>query len=311
MPSLPELSPALRFERLAPPKGPVRMVLDTDTFNEIDDQFAVAYALLSRPMLTVEALYAAPFLNPRVASAAEGMERSHEELHRILERMERDPEGFVYRGSRDFLGGPSEPRESAAAEDLIRRAMEGKPSDPPLYVAAIGAITNVASAILMEPAIIERIVVVWLGGQPYHWPSARDFNLGQDLHASRYLFDCGVPLAHIPCLGVASHLLTSGPEIARWAAGQGRIGDYLAGIFEEFTGGQAAWAKEIWDLSAVAFLINSRWTPSQVTHSPLLNDQCTWSRDESRHFIRVVSYVRRNPIFQDLFAKLAEFAETS
>ncbi|MBE0698068.1 MAG: nucleoside hydrolase, partial [Anaerolineaceae bacterium] len=39
------------------------MVLDTDTYNEIDDQFAVVYALLSPEQLQVEALYAAPFTN--------------------------------------------------------------------------------------------------------------------------------------------------------------------------------------------------------------------------------------------------------
>ena len=49
-----------RLEHLSPPSGKVRMVLDTDTYNEVDDQFAVAHALLSPDQMTVEALYAAP-----------------------------------------------------------------------------------------------------------------------------------------------------------------------------------------------------------------------------------------------------------
>ncbi|MFC1725309.1 hypothetical protein ACFL4T_06755 [candidate division KSB1 bacterium] len=44
-----------------PPAGRVRMVLDTDTYNEIDDQFAVVYSLISPERLNVEAIYAAPF----------------------------------------------------------------------------------------------------------------------------------------------------------------------------------------------------------------------------------------------------------
>jgi inosine-uridine nucleoside N-ribohydrolase len=54
--------------------------------------------------------------------------------------------------------------KSEAARNLVERAMASDPSDP-LYVVAIGAITNVASAVLMEPAVAERIVIVWLGGQ--------------------------------------------------------------------------------------------------------------------------------------------------
>ena len=43
---------AQRLAKLAFPTHPVRMVLDTDTYNEIDDQFAVTYALLSQDKLT-------------------------------------------------------------------------------------------------------------------------------------------------------------------------------------------------------------------------------------------------------------------
>ena len=64
-PALPE---SQRITMLQPPTNrPLAMVLDTDTYNEIDDQFALVYALLS-PELRVEAVYAAPFLNNRSKS---------------------------------------------------------------------------------------------------------------------------------------------------------------------------------------------------------------------------------------------------
>ena len=59
------LSESERLRMLEPPGSRVRMVLDTDTYNEIDDQFAVVYALLSTEKLDVEAIYAAPFHNNR------------------------------------------------------------------------------------------------------------------------------------------------------------------------------------------------------------------------------------------------------
>ena len=61
----PKLSTEFLIRRLEPPTGKVRMVLDTDTYNEVDDQFALAYALRSEDRIDLEAVYAAPFFNDR------------------------------------------------------------------------------------------------------------------------------------------------------------------------------------------------------------------------------------------------------
>ncbi|MBN1584254.1 MAG: nucleoside hydrolase [Anaerolineae bacterium] len=304
--NFPELSNALRLARLEPPAGRIRMVLDTDTYNEIDDQFAVVYALLSPDKLNLEAIYAAPFYNSRSSGPGDGMEKSYQEILRLLERLDVSPAGFVFRGSSGFLPDWDHPHRSEAALDLVARAMSD--DEQPLYVLAIGAITNVASAILIEPRIVERIVVVWLGGQPLHWPHTREFNLGQDVQAARVILDSGVPLVQIPCSGVASHLLTTVAEIERYVEGQGAIGDYLAQIFKAYHVDHFAWSKVIWDISGVAWLLDGSWVPTEVVHSPLLTDQVTWSVDRSRHFVRFASYVNRDPIFRDLFAKLAQKA---
>jgi purine nucleosidase len=297
----PELSPALRAARLAAPKGKVRMVLDTDTYNEVDDQFAVVQSLLSPDRLDIEAIYAAPFHNNRSDGAGDGMQKSYEEILRLLERLDVSPEGFVHKGSTRFLQGSDAAQESAAAHDLVERAHNG---NAPLYVVAIGAITNVASALLLDPSIVEKIVVVWLGGQPLYWPSAREFNLQQDLHASRLIFDCGVPLVQIPCSGVASHLLTTAAELEAYVAGRGAIGDYLVEVFKAYSDDHFGWSKEIWDISAPAWLLDAAWVPSVLVHSPILTDQYTYSVDHRRHLIRIASQVRRNPIFKDLFKKI-------
>ena len=138
-----------------------------------------------------------------------------------------------------------------------------------------------------------------------HWPHTREFNLGQDVQAARVILDSGVPLVQIPCSGVASHLLTTVAEIERYVAGQGAIGDYLARIFKEFNQDHFAWSKVIWDISGVAWLLDGSWVPTDVVHSPILTDQVTWSVDRSRHFVRFANYVHRDPIFGDLFQKLA------
>ena len=84
---------------LRPPLGPVDVVLDSDTFNEADDQFAMAYLLLSAPELTVRGLCAAPFLNALVQSPAEGMEKSYAEMHHLLKLMGREDLMMMASGS--------------------------------------------------------------------------------------------------------------------------------------------------------------------------------------------------------------------
>ena len=46
---------------IKPKKGKVRAVLDTDTYNEIDDQFALVQMMLSADRIKVEAIYPSPF----------------------------------------------------------------------------------------------------------------------------------------------------------------------------------------------------------------------------------------------------------
>lgn len=69
---------------LEPPARKSQVVIDTDTYNEIDDQYAVAYGILSPERVEVEAIYAAPFLNSRSNSAGDGMEKSYQEILRVL-----------------------------------------------------------------------------------------------------------------------------------------------------------------------------------------------------------------------------------
>lgn len=304
----PTVSEGQRIEMLKhPDNSPVRMVLDTDTANEIDDQFALVYALIS-PELDMQAVYAAPFTNSRSSGPADGMEKSYEEILRILSRLDKSPDGFAFKGSSSYLSDLKNPERSAAALDLVERARKSSPEDP-LYVAAVGAITNVANAILIDPSIIRNIVVVWLGGNGHNWPHQKEFNFRQDLNASRVIFDCGVPFVQLPCTPVVTHFTTTVPEMERYVAGRGAIGDYLLKIYKEYRKDHFAWSKVLWDMTAVAWVINDKWLPSDLVHSPIVTDNYTLSFDQSRHLIRTVNFVQRDPIFRDFFTKLDKQAK--
>lgn len=299
----PTISEGQRIKMLRhPSQRPVRMVLDTDTYNEIDDQFALVYALIS-PELDVQAVYAAPFKNNRSKSPGDGMEKSYEEILRILDKLDRPAEGLAFKGSTRYLTNINKSERSPAALDLVRRAKKSSPDDP-LYVVPVGAITNVSNAILIDPSIIKNIVVVWLGGNGHNWPHQREFNFRQDLNASRVIFDSGAPFVQCPCTPVVTHFRTTVPEMERYVGGRGPIGDYLLDIFKEYRKDHFGWSKVLWDMTAVAWVINDRWLPSNLVHSPIVTDNYTLSFDNSRHMVRTVYYVDRDPIFRDFFTKL-------
>jgi len=300
--NFPKLPMKLLLDRLELPEGKINMVLDTDTYNEIDDQFALVYALRSTERLNVEAVYAAPFHNNRSEGPGDGMEKSYEEILKVLDKMNIKPsERFVLKGSTRYLESLETPCDNEAVRDLINRAMF---ATNPLYVVATGAITNIASAILIEPRIIEKIVVVWLGGNALYWPHTKEFNLMQDVLAARVIFDCGVPLVHIPCMNVASHLMTTVAELEKHIDGKSSIGSYLTQIVREYSEDHYAWSKVIWDISTIAYLVNPKWILTHIVYSPVLTDQVTWSVDQSRHFIKSAYHVDRNAIFKDLFRKI-------
>lgn len=291
--------------RLRLPGGKLNMVLDTDTYNEVDDQFALCYSLLSRERLNVQAVYAAPFFNDRSSGPEDGMEKSYGEIVRLLGTMNLQSQGFVFKGSRSYLPGEDTPVISPAAEDLVKKGM-AMPEGELLYVTAIGAITNVASALLMEPRLVEKICVIWLGGHPLTWPTAREFNLMQDVKAARVILNSGVPFILVPCMGVASHLTASIPELEAFLGGKNEMCDALVKLFSEYTDDPFGWAKEIWDVSTIGLLVNPDWAPMAVEPSPLLSEDCRWSRDASRHPIGVVQWLNRNAIFRDMYKKLAQ-----
>ncbi|HHU96973.1 MAG: nucleoside hydrolase [Bacteroidota bacterium] len=300
----PRINEVDRINRLNPPTGKIRMVLDTDTYNEVDDQFALAYALLSPEKLKVEAVYAAPFHNARSESPADGMEKSYQEILRLLKFMNVPSEGFVYKGSTGYLQDITRPIRSEAALDLVSKALASSPEDP-LYVVPIGCITNIASAILIEPRIINNIVVVWLGGNGLDWPTQREFNLMQDVLAAQVVLNSGVPLVITPCRPVVSHFHTTLPELAHYLKDKNPLSNYLYEIVAGYNAQNLdAWSKEIWDVVAIAWLVNPAWVPTNLVHSPILTDQVTYSKDNARHFIRMATSLNRDAIFRDLFAKL-------
>lgn len=152
------------IKRLEKPKNKVDVVLDTDAFNEIDDQFALAYLIQSSEKLNLKAVYAAPFDNHHSSGPEDGMERSFEEIFKVYDLMKETRfHDVTFKGATQFLENNVTYCDCDAVNDLVERS-KGYSKENPLYVIGIAAATNIASAIIKDKTIVDRIVILWLGG---------------------------------------------------------------------------------------------------------------------------------------------------
>ena len=296
-----------KLRMLACPVAAPDMVLDTDAYNEIDDQFAIAYALKAAGRVNARAFYAAPFTNSRSDGSADGMEKSYHEIEKLLQlACEERP---VFRGSDQYLADETRPVDSPAARDLAERAMRYRP-EAPLYVVSIGAITNIASALLLNPSISDKIVVVWLGGNAVHWHDNHEFNCSQDVAAARVVFSSGAPLVLLPCMGVVSAFTTTGPELNHWLSGKNALCDYLVSQTVSEANTYAAgrvWSRVIWDVTAVAWLLNQQdvFLRHRLIPTPIPEYDHHYAFNPERPLCRYVCHVHRDALLQDLFTTLS------
>ena len=297
-----------RIKNLLVPQGSVDVVLDTDAYNEIDDQFAISYLLKWKEKLNTKAIYAAPFLNSNSVSPKDGMEKSYVEIFKLLSLV--DEKVDVFKGSEKYLDNENTPVISYAAQDLAERVKNYSPQNP-LYVVAIGAITNIASAILLNPEVAQNSVVIWLGGHALHYHHTKEFNMYQDVAAARVVMQSGVPFVQLPCMGVVSNFTVSKPELEFWLKGKNPLADYLA----ENTLKQAdsyakgtAWTRVIWDVTAVAWLLNDseRFMESRIIPTPIPTYDNLYATDFNSYPMRYVYNIKRDALMTDLFRKLTK-----
>lgn len=297
-----------RMKNMSVPEGMIDVVLDTDAYNEIDDQFAIAYLLKNKQKLNTKAIYAAPFLNPRSESPADGMEKSYNEIFKLLDLMNENV--TVFRGSEKFMDDENTPVVSDAARDLAQRA-DGYSPEKPLYVVAIGAITNVASAFLLNPRMAENTVVVWLGGHARHYTNTREFNMYQDVAASRVVMSSGVPFVQLPCMGVVSAFTISKPEIEYWLLNKTPLSDYLGknsiDAAERYARG-TAWTRCIWDVTAIAWLLNdkNKFMSSRIVPTHLSSYDYYYTESPDARPMRYIYDIHRDALMTDLVKKVCE-----
>ena len=287
----------------------LRVVLDTDADNEIDDQYAISY-LVKSERFDIQGIYVCPYFNEKVSSAEEGMEKSYNEIIKVL-NLAKHPEyvSKVKKGSNRFLQDEATPVNSEAARDLIKQALRAT-SEKPLIVVAIGCLTNVASAILLEPSIKDLIHVYCLGGVALWLAGTQnEFNFFEDPIAARVVFKNVKNITVVPGPGVASALTTSEWELRHWLSNKNELCDYLVEHTCEVANGYAKgkpWTRIIWDISAVVAILNDFMMVNKRKEKRFIPlDGATYGPYNGAD-IDYVYQLHRDAIFEDVFFVLAK-----
>ena len=282
----------------------VRVLLDTDAYNEIDDQYFLAYSL-SQPRFEIEGITAAQYRYEQGSA-----DESYFEILRMLDIMGVEPTYPVVRGADGPMRDQNTGRPSPAV-DLIAR-LAHKEDSRPLHIVAVGALTNVASALVLHPEIKGKVRVVWLGGFPPDG-NMREFNANNDWAAVKTVFESGVQLTVIPAETSARHLILPYEEADKRLRHTNRLGETLRAILRDYG---LRRTKVIWDIAATAYLLQESGGPRFFELTEELAPRIDlavgrYTRVQGPHKIRVCGMPDRDAIFADFFRNFTQPKDTA
>jgi purine nucleosidase len=290
---------------------PRPILLTTDTGADMDDQWVLAHLVLSpefdlRGVITTHtgsyALLSAP--------AADSTARVANEVLDHLPLAKRPP---VIAGSSNPLRTKAEPQRGPGV-DFILQTSHGFNRARPLTVLVIGAATDLASALLVEPSLAERIEIVAMAFSK--WPDGDDmFNVKNDVKAWQVLLESPAPIVVADGAVTLAHLRVTRERARSLCGERGDSGRYLADLLVDWldrrsdlaqmlTGDRDSWP--VWDEATVAYLLGL--TKSEAHPRPRLRDDLKFEHplagQTSGPSIRWITWINSEKHWEDLSRKL-------
>ncbi len=277
----------------------IPVVLSTDIGNEIDDQWALTHLLLDPRIDLLAVLSAqAPSLPPPSARATFRVlstSLAHLSAHQ--------PQPPTFEGSSDALPNTATPQPSPAATALIDISRQFS-AEHPLNVVAIGAPTDVASAILLDPSITHRIRVIQMGF--VNEQGNDEYNILNDPHAEQVLLKADVPLVIGPASTCRANLTMSYEHARSLLADRGSIGAWLWSDFQTWyyrvvkplrvNDFSKPWI--IWDEITTAYLLG--FTEQHTAPAPVMSDAVAFTGSNPNHTVTWITHVDSERLWQSL-----------
>lgn len=247
----------------------VRVIVDADTANEIDDVYAIVRALVA-PEFRVEGLTSAHFT--RSTKSNDTVHRSQVINEQILDAMGlRDSMPHPIGADRSMTA-PTEPVDSPAARLIIERAHAGGPDDK-LVVFALGACTNLASALVLDPSIEPKVVFAFIDGdyKDGRWGPGI-FNWKNDIHAVKAIFESNVEYIHMPARSVSVEMELSKKDVDMHMKGRGGVWDLMVNRWETFPRTAKSQKKTMWDIALIEAVLRPKLATPVMVGAPIIHN---------------------------------------
>ncbi|MBW0000588.1 MAG: nucleoside hydrolase [Verrucomicrobia bacterium] len=286
------------------PSKKVRVILNTDAKNEADDQYAIVHAILT-PLFDLHGIIPAHFGDRRGPGS---LQASHEEVLKLLDLMNLAGRIPIHPGAPGALPDEKTAVPSEGSALIIGEALKDDPR--PLHVAFLGPLTDMASALLEEPAIAERNVrVVWIGGED--WPvGGWEFNLSNDVNAANVVFRSKVEVWQIPST-IYKRMAVSYAELVERVYDKGELGKYLVEQLVDWNNrhhrGDPIEHRSLGDSPAVGVMMYPECGWFEWRAAPEFNAEMNYAHTGGNRPIRVYRAVDQRFIMEDFFAKLARW----
>lgn len=293
------------------PAVPVAVVVTTDCGADMDDQWAIAHAALS-PRLRTLAIVTNFAPEPHELDAADTARCARE----ALKAVGRSAEVPVLEGADAPLPDRATPARNPGVDHLLRLSTAFSP-DNRLLVLALGPATDIASAVLLDPTLADRIEVAALAFDAY--PEGGDgWNVRNDVPAWQVLLDAAIPVTTASGPVTLANLSLTAAEAAAMARDLGTPGAYLACLhaawlgafgaeFAAETGGPDRWP--VWDEAVVAVVLGL--TAQRDLPRPALADDASFlfPNARSRAPYRWVNSIDRERLLGDLAGLLGQVGD--
>lgn len=294
----------------------LKILIDTDANNELDDQHALAYAFLNSEFFEVVGVTVNDTRN------GDGIQGQYDEALRVIQLFNLENHIPLLKGADKeyaeivptlcdtfFNGKP-------AVDFMIQQALNE--SSGKLVIVAIGKLTNVALAIKKESKIVDKIRVVWLGS---NFPEPGEYNLDNDTSAVNPVIESGVDFEIVTVRSghstgtaavtvnrqeIRQNMEGKGPKsttkvIGRHGDSFTRFGDYSVNLFEFAEMYGTPPARSLFDMAALAIVKNQNWAEKIEISAPRLQGIEWIMQPENKNKIIIWEKFNRDAILKDLF----------
>lgn len=284
-----------------------RIIINTDAKNEADDQYAIVHALLS-PTLDTRGIIPAHFGDRRSKTS---MEDSRAEVDLLLRLLRMEGSVRVENGAAHELPDEQTPVPSPGSRLIIEESLN---DGDRLFIAFLGPLTDMASALLEDPSIQNRdVTVVWIGGPPYGGvlpAHPMEFNLSNDIAGANVVFDSDVDIWQIP-MNVYTKVAVGYAELEERVRPCGELGDYLVRQlieFNETVDSRPMEFRSLGDSPAIGAVMNPYGATWREYPRPRFSLDGWMTEGRPDATIRVCESMDIRWLLEDMFAKLRRFA---